>query len=325
MRLGVVIPCHRQERFLPRTLAALEHALAGREWAGVLVLASPGADADLLRVPAGWRVLRATGPADAAPLTPGAARNAGFAACGGDWVLFVDADVEVERAWLERACDEARRDPELAGSWGRIEEWFVDGAGERPGVRDLYRVGDADAEARYTATLSFYRRAALERVGGYDPSLHSEEDFELGLRLRLAGLRMRTLAPLAARHWSGPRPSFAEVGRRWRTGLCLGSGEALRAYLGRAGFGELVARNAHYGAMLVLALAAPVAVGLAGARGLAGWALAPLALLALMTVRKRSFRLALHSIVTWSVMAAGLVAGFVRGGAAAPAPVEEVA
>jgi len=328
--LGVVIPCYRQERFLPRTLAALDSALAGREWRGVLVLAAPrgapdGADVELPPLAPRWRVLRAAAAAGARPLTPGAARNAGFACCGGTWVLFADADVEVERAWIERACAEAAADPDLAGAWGRIEEWFVDGAGERPGARDLYRVGERDAEARYTATLSFYRRDALARVAGYDARLNSEEDFELGLRMRRAGLRLRTLAPLAARHWSAPRPSFDELARRWRTGLCFGPGQALRLYVGRAGFDELAVRNAHYAATLALWLAAPLAWLGAGARGLAWWALVPATLLALLALRKRSPRLALHSLVTWTVMAAGTVVGFVRGGVASPATMQEVA
>jgi hypothetical protein len=240
-------------------------------------------------------------------------------------VLFVDADVEVERAWIERACAEVARDASFAGAWGRIAEWFVDRDVERPGVPDLYRVGERDADARYTATLSLYRRDALERVGGYDARLNSEEDFELGLRLRRAGFRMRTLAPLAARHWSAPRPSFSEYGRRWRAGLCFGPGQALRLYAGQPGFAELAKRNAHYVATLVLWLAAPLAWGVVGTRGLATWALLPLALLALMTLRKRSARLALHSLATWTVMAAGTVVGFFRGGAAAPAPVREAA
>lgn len=325
MTLGVVIPCYRQERFLPRTVTALEAALAGREWRGVLVLSASDGEAE--RPPLGphWSIVRAAGAAGSPPLTPGAARNAGLAACGGSWVLFVDADVEVERAWIERACAEIARDAGIAGAWGRIEEWFTDRDGERPGVRDLYRVGDLDADAPYTATLSLYRRDALERLGGYDARLSSEEDFELGLRFRRAGLRLRTLAPLAARHWSAPRPSFSEYGRRWRTGLCFGPGQALRLYAGRPGFNELAKRNAHYAAMLALWLAAPGAWAVAGARGLLAWALLPLALLVLMTLRKRSARLALHSLLTWSVMAAGLVVGFLRGGAAAAAPVREAA
>jgi len=44
-----------------------------------------------------------------------------------------------------------------------------------------------------------------------------------------------------------------------------------------------------------------------------------------MTLRKRSARLAVHSLVTWTVMAAGMVVGFLRGGAAPAAPVREAA
>jgi len=325
VRLGVVIPCYRQERFLGRTLAALERSLAGRDWLGVLVLAAADGGTTLPERSPHWRVLRAAVGSGTRPLTPGAARNAGFEACGGAWVLFVDADVEVEGAWIDRACRVAATDVTVAGLWGRIEEWFEDGQAVRAGGRDLYRVGDGDAEAEYTATLSFYRRDALEHVGGYESRLQSEEDFELGLRLRQAGFPLRTLAPLAAKHWSAPRPSFSEVGRRWRTGLCFGPGQALRLYLGRSGFMALAVRNAHYFATLALWLAAPVAIAMGGALALAAWAIVWLALFALLAVRKKSPRLALHSLVTWTVMAAGTVVGFVRGGVAAPAPVREVA
>ena len=325
MRLGVVIPCYRQETFLPRTLAALDHAFAGSEWRGVLVLSDPASDAPLPALGPTWSVVRAESTHGARPLTPGAARNAGFAVCGGEWVLFVDADVEVQRDWLLRALRDAAGEPQVAGAWGRIEEWFVDGHGIRSGVRDLYRVGDRDADADYTATFSFYRRAALESVAGYDPRLQSEEDFELGMRLRRAGWRLRTLTPFAARHWSAPRPSFGEIGRRWRTGLCFGPGQALRLYWGRPGFESLARRNAHYVVMLALGIAAPLALAIGGGRALAAWALAPLALLAWMALRKRSLKLATHSLLTWSVMAAGMLVGFVRGGVPAPAPVREVA
>ncbi|MEQ1834565.1 MAG: glycosyltransferase [Candidatus Eisenbacteria bacterium] len=326
MTLGVVIPCYRQERFLPRTIRALESALAGLDWHGVLVFSSADGDLGGLGLSAPWQVVRAAGAPGTRPLTPGAARNAGFAACAGAWVLFVDADVELERAWIERAVATiAAADATLAGLWGRIEEWFVDQGRERPGVRDLYRLGDGDADSDYTATLSLYRRSALAHVGGYDARLNSEEDFELGLRLRAAGFRMRALAPLAAKHWSAPRPSFSEYGRRWRTGLCFGSGQALRFYLGRAGAPELLRRNAHYFAVLALAAAAPLAYACGGRGALLAWAVVPAALLVVMTLKKRSLRLALHSLTTWTVMAAGLVVGFVRGGAPGEAPVREVA
>ncbi len=322
MTLGVTIPCYRQEHFLPRTLAALESALTGRDWRGVLVLAAPGERAALPALSERWSVRR---PEVSRPLTPGAARNLGFESCGGDWVLFVDADVEVDAAWIDRALSIAASPGAPAGLWGRLEEWFIDGAEERPGVRDLYRLGDTDHDSDYLATLALYHRESLESAGRYEPRLSSEEDFELGLRMRQRGHRLRAVTPCAGRHWSAPRPSFGELSRRWSTGLCFGQGQVLRLYLGRAGLSQHLARQWHYLGMLALLLAAPVAVFAAGPRGLLAWALAPLVLFAVMTLRKRSPRLALHSLLTWGINTAGMVVGFIRGGVPVTLAREEAA
>jgi glycosyltransferase involved in cell wall biosynthesis len=322
MTVGVVIPCHRQERFLPRTVGALERALAGREWRGVLVLTGPGGE-PLPALSEHWQVIV---PPEASRrlLTPGAARMVGFAACGGDGVLFVDADVEVDAAWVEAALATAAREPLLGGLWGRLEEWFEDGAGERPGSPDMYQVGDDDRRTAFMTTPAWYRRAALLEVGGYDPRLSSEEDFELGLRFARRGLELRSLGLRAGRHWSAPRPSFAELGRRWSSGLCFGQGQVLRLYLGRPGFGALLRRQSLYLvtlAMWGLGLAALAAALIAGQwRALGGWMLLVLGVIAVMSARKRSVRLGVLSLLTWTLNGLGLLVGLARGGAGAPLP-----
>jgi glycosyl transferase family 2 len=221
--VAVVIPCYRQERFLARTVAALEAALApAGAWRGVIVRAAPDA-APLPPLPARWQVLS---PPVSRPLTPGAARMLGFGAAAAPWTLFVDADVEVTPEWArELLARIAVAPPAIGGFGGRLEEWFVSDDGvERMGSADMYRVGGAERVVDYLATLACYRRDTLIAAGGYDARLSSEEDFELGLRIRRAGATLVSLPALAARHWSAPRPSLGELARRWRTGLCSTSG-----------------------------------------------------------------------------------------------------
>jgi len=312
MKLGVVVPCYRQERFLPRTVAAIERGLEGRDWRGALVLASPTAEA-LPALSSHWSVIS---PPVTRPLTPGAARMLGFAACGGDWVLFPDADVEVESAWMDAAIAAAGEAPALAGLGGRLEEWFVEDGRERPGARDMYGVGEGERSVGYLATLAFYRRDALIAAGGYEARLNSEEDFELGMRLTRLGLELRSLGMRAARHWSAPRPSFSELGRRWSSGLCFGQGQVLRLYFGRPGFATLLRRQGLYVAALAMWL--PAVAGLAALaaggdlRPLSAALVLPLFVAAVMSVRKRSLRLGALAVLTWTQLGVGLVVGLFR-------------
>ena len=314
--LGVVISCYRQERYLSRTVQALERALEGRDWHGVLEIAAPSS-APLPALSAHWTVIASTDPSTGAlrrALTPGAGRMTGFRACGGEWVLFLDSDMELDREWVDAALDRAARQPSLAGFGGRIEEWFSDGAAERPGKHDMYGSGDRDHAVTYLANVALYRRSALEAAGGYDEWLHSDEDFELGLRLRFLGLEIHMLGLRAGRHWSAPRPSFPELARRWRTGLCFGQGEVLRLYFARRGMGTLLRRQWLYvatmGMWLLGVVALLVALLLHRSGVLLAWAALPLAVMLFMTVRKRSARLALYSLLTWTLNGLGMVTGF---------------
>jgi hypothetical protein len=246
-------------------------------------------------------------------LTPGAGRMTGFRTCDGEWVLFLDSDMELDRPWVDAALAAAQREPQLGGIGGRIEEWFSDGERERPGKHDMYGSGDRDHPTTYLANVALYRRAALEAAGGYNEWLHSDEDFELGMRFGFLGLELRVLGMRAGRHWSAPRPSFPELARRWRTGLFLGQGEVLRLYLGRRGMGTLLKRQWLYVATTGMWALGLVALALAVVSGqadtLLAWAIMPLGVLAWMTMRKRSVRLAVHSLLSWTLHGLGMVTG----------------
>ena len=308
MKPGVVVPCFRQERWLSRTLPAIERALAAHDWRGALVVHGGGA---MPSASDRWRVLS---PGSSVPMTPGGARMLGLAAVPGDWILFVDADTEVDADWVARALDACERDPDVAGFGGRIEEWVVerDGA-EHAGVSDLNRVGDDERDIELLTTPALYRRSTLLAVGGYDARLNAEEDFELGMRLADAGHRLRLLRGPAGRHCNEPRPSLAELERRWSTGLAFGPGQALRLDLGRPGFSRLLERQRLPLAALALWTFGVWALFLAVSGDdtpLLLWLTGLIAVMGLMIVRKQSVFLAVHSLLTWTVNGLGLVVGF---------------
>ena len=99
-------------------------------------------------------------------------------------------------------------------------------------------------------------------------------------------------------------------------GLYLGQGQVLRLYAGRPGFAMLLRRQALYLATLamwalgVAALALSFAGG--GARPVLAWLPLPLAVWVAMALRKRSPRLALHSLLSWTLHGLGLLVGLVR-------------
>jgi glycosyltransferase involved in cell wall biosynthesis len=311
--IGVVVPCYRQDLHLPRTIAALERALAGTPWRGVLVLTGPG-DAAPRLLSAPWTALA---PPAGSVTTPGASRMLGFAAVPGDWVLFVDADTELDAGWAARAlAAAAAAEPSVAGFGGRLEEWNDVRSGPRPGDPDMNRVGDTERAIELLTTPALYRRSALLAVGGYDARLQADEDFELGLRFAAAGFELRVLRGPAARHWNDPRPSFTELVRRWRHGLAFGPGQALRLYVGRPEFARLVARQ--WFALFALAvwlagaLATSVWIATRDARPLAWWSNGLLLLLLALVLRKRSARKGIHAFLAWTVAGLGLVVGFFR-------------
>jgi glycosyltransferase involved in cell wall biosynthesis len=122
---------------------------------------------------------------------PAAARNLGWRSVDNDWIAFLDDDVEVTPDWL--AClaeDLAAAAPDVAGVQGRIH---VPLPADRPAT-DWERNVEGLQRARWATADLAYRRAALERVGGFDErfSRAYREDADVGMRMVAAGWRITT-------------------------------------------------------------------------------------------------------------------------------------
>ena len=176
--LTVVVPARNEEKRLGRCLASLRPALRAGVVADVVVVDGGSEDATAA-------VARRCG---ARVVTSGGGRGgqiaAGVSAGGGDAILVVHADAVCAADVPACVLSALNRWPETAG--GAVGMAF---AGHRPGLRLLAVLNALRASAvgiSFGDQGQFFRRAALEAVGGF-PDMALMEDVELALRLRCAG------------------------------------------------------------------------------------------------------------------------------------------
>lgn len=183
MKLSVVIPAWNEEKLLPATLAGLAEACAG--WPSdfaweVIVCDNNSSDGTaLVAREAGAKVVFE-------PVNQiSRARNAGAAAAGGDWILFLDAD-SVPSAGLMNDLRRVMADERiLYGGSALVMDEPLKGA--EFFIRNWHRL----ARWRQWAAGSFLfvRRWAFEESGGFSHELYAAEELELSQRLRAIGKR----------------------------------------------------------------------------------------------------------------------------------------
>jgi glycosyltransferase involved in cell wall biosynthesis len=158
-----------------------------------------------------------------APGNRSVGRNAAARASRFPVIACTDAGAETDREWLERIT-RPFEDPSVdvvAGFYRPVgETWFERAAGvvSAPSLDEI----DLDRFLPSTRSVAF-RRAAFERVGGFDESLSHNEDTPFALALKRAGCSF-AFAPEALVRWRprGNLRAFLHQHRRFG----LGDGES---------------------------------------------------------------------------------------------------
>lgn len=166
-----------------------------------------------------------------------AARNKGIAAARGEFLAFTDADCIPRSGWLAAGIAALDDDPNVDAVGGRIELFARDS--EALSATADFQLCTAFPqrmwvdEKGFSATANlFARRAAIDRVGGFDASFRSSGDWEWCLRLRSKGGRLVYSDAAVVDHPA--RERFAELVRKYLR-LTGGHAQLFRA-LGRSRF-----------------------------------------------------------------------------------------
>lgn len=211
--VSVIIPAYRPRDFdaLTRSMAANRDVDA--EWIVVDDGSGPGYDAVFARLPERVTLLR-----EAENRRQGAARNVGLAAARGDWVKFLDADDALDAGHLGALLEAARTFPPDANAIAFAPTKHVFASG-KTSVNDTWRDLPPEARPQVFRLLvrpflhhcgALFPRSLLQRLGGYDESLITDEDGDLLLRILREGYHF---VPVDGVHYlyihndAGPRVS----------------------------------------------------------------------------------------------------------------------
>ncbi|MDX2151995.1 MAG: glycosyltransferase [Bryobacteraceae bacterium] len=181
MKCSVVVPTYRRAKLLERCLTALMYQRMPPEDFEVVVV-DDGAEAAVQRLMARFAANhkirlqyvrgRQRGPA--------AARTAGWRAASAEVIAFTDDDCIPHEHWLAEGL---RALLDADGASGRV----ILPLPEIP--TDYQRNAARLADAAFVTANCFYRRAALQKVGGFDEhfTIAWREDSDLHFRLLAAG------------------------------------------------------------------------------------------------------------------------------------------
>jgi len=233
----------------------------------------------------------------------------GYQHAKGELIYILDGDMELENKFLYSALKSFREEPRMAGVAGQVEEMRT------VNLQFKRRKNQKHKPVGLTDRLEMgglYRREAIKSVEYFsNANLHAYEEAELGLRLRSKGWLLKRLKVPGIKHYGYDTDSLGVFRKRFKTRYIKGSGEFLRASIGKNYWFKTVTELKIYIALATWWLLLVAALALSAMTTYPIIILASLAVMAILAllVRKKDVSEAAFSIVSWHYSTVGLVWG----------------
>ncbi len=197
-QVSVIIPCFNEEKTIAGVLQAIhEQDFPNAELEVIIAdgLSSDGTRAAIAAFQAAHPDLPVRIVDNPRRLIP-TALNLAIAAARGEVILRLDAHCVPQPGYIARSLEalQAGRGWNVGGVWqiapggpGWLAAAIAAAAAHPLGVGDaLYRYA-TEAQEVDTVPFGAFRRTLIAEIGGFDESLHSNEDYEFNTRIRAAG------------------------------------------------------------------------------------------------------------------------------------------
>ena len=240
-KVAIVIKCLNEEAHIDAAISSARRA--AEAVGGAVVLADSGSTDRTIEIAVEHdiNVVQLKRRSDA---SCGVGAQLGYQFVEADYVYIMDGDMEIDPAFLPQALAHLESRPDLAGVGGVFTE---DG-----GDSYEYQRRRASAETTIAGMRPALNGGGLYRVAclGQDyltnPNLHSYEEAELGLRLRLKGYKLERLPIVSVLHHGHTASTGALLMARWRSGYLDGPGEWMASHGLRRGLLEIIDQFKQY-------------------------------------------------------------------------------
>ena len=310
MKVTIGIKAFNEETHIA---ASLESAInAVRRFDGEVILADCGSTDRTIEIAKKFSV-RILQLVNTAERSCGSGAQLAFQSARGDYFYLLDGDMVLQSDFVPAGIAYLEAHPDVAGVGGHVRERNTEGEEFQIRIRAFQH----EQHRRPSAVDrldggGLFRTSAVNEVGYFaDRNLHGFEEFELGARLGVCGWKLARIDLPAADHYGHTIGGYRLLWRRIRSNYVSGSGEVLRSAVGKKQLRFVLTQLHHIrnGFAVILWWLSLIVSILVSPYAVLSLAVMPLLFL---SVRRRSPKLGLYSLVSWNANAYGLLRGFMH-------------